>query len=150
MRQLYLSELIATIISCLFILLFTYAGVSKLIDFQNFRIQLGQSPLVSSFATEISILVPLIELLIIITLSVKYLRLFGLFASYMLMVLFTAYIFILLHYSPYIPCSCGGILEKMTWNQHLVFNLFFIFLAGAGIVIMPSGNAHFKRSGYAS
>jgi hypothetical protein len=34
--------------------------------------------------------------------------------------------------SPYLPCSCGGILETMNWKEHLVFNLVFVCLAALG------------------
>ena len=41
---------IIEIICLLYILLFVYAAVSKLLDFENFQVQLGQSPLLSAFA----------------------------------------------------------------------------------------------------
>jgi hypothetical protein len=49
------------------------------------------------------------------------------------MTLFTIYIFILTHYSEYVPCSCGGVLQKMSWNQHQIFNMVFTGLALLGI-----------------
>src|SRR3970040_1025074 len=54
------------------------------------------------------------------------------------MVMFTAYIFIILNYSPFVPCSCGGILEKMGWKEHFIFNFVFIILAAAGIMILAT------------
>ena len=39
----YRSVIVQTA-SCLYILLFVYAAVSKLLDFENFRVQLAQSP----------------------------------------------------------------------------------------------------------
>jgi hypothetical protein len=51
------------------------------------------------------------------------------------MLLFTGYIFIMLKYSSYLPCSCGGVLSNMSWKQHFVFNLAFSALALAGILI---------------
>ncbi|MEJ0031509.1 MAG: MauE/DoxX family redox-associated membrane protein [Bacteroidota bacterium] len=41
------------------------------------------------------------------------------------MVMFTAYIVVITRFSEYTPCSCGGVLEKMSWDQHLVFNIGF-------------------------
>src|SRR5690606_14703009 len=49
------------------------------------------------------------------------------------MVMFTAYIFIILNFSDFVPCSCGGVLEKMSWTQHLIFNVVFIILAGVAV-----------------
>lgn len=127
---------IAVCICYLYILLFTYAAASKLLDFENFRVQLGQSPLLSAFADVVSWLVPIVELLIVVMLVFQQFRLITLFASFSLMLMFTTYIFIILNYSSFIPCSCGGILEKMGWNEHLVFNIIFIILAIIGILII--------------
>lgn len=113
----------------LFILLFVYAAVSKLLDYENFKVQLGQSPMLGSYATFFVWSVPIIELLIAFALSFKFLRRIGLMAAYMLMLMFTAYIYIILHYSSFVPCSCGGVLEKMSWKEHLIFNAVFIVFA---------------------
>ncbi|MBP2283060.1 putative membrane protein YphA (DoxX/SURF4 family) [Flavobacterium sp. CG_23.5] len=122
------------IISYLFIILFSYASFSKLLDYESFTIQIGQSPLISAFAGWVSWSIPSLELLIAALLMFKNTKLPALVASFTLMVMFSAYIFIILHYSEFVPCSCGGILEKMTWNQHLTFNLIFCLLAAFAIV----------------
>lgn len=127
----YITETICL----LFILLFIYASASKLMDFQHFRIQLGQSPLLSAFAEQIAVIVPVSEIIICILLLIPRYKAAGLFAAYGLMVMFTAYIFIILNYTSFVPCSCGGVLEKLGWQSHLVFNLFFIFLALLGIIL---------------
>ncbi|WP_349679936.1 MauE/DoxX family redox-associated membrane protein [Empedobacter sp. UBA7248] len=44
------TPIIQTLICYLFIILFIYTAVSKLIDFENFQIQLAQSPLLSVYA----------------------------------------------------------------------------------------------------
>ncbi|OOG75430.1 MauE/DoxX family redox-associated membrane protein [Flavobacterium sp. A45] len=127
---------IAEFICYLYILLFTYAAVSKILDFENFQVQLGQSPLLSAFAAYISYLVPIIELLIVILFVFPRFRFVALFASFNMMLLFTAYIFIILNFSSFIPCSCGGILEKLGWKEHLLFNIVFIILAILGMLIL--------------
>jgi len=38
------------------------------------------------------------------------------------MTAFTVYIFLILNYSPFVPCSCGGVLEDLGWWEHLWFN----------------------------
>jgi uncharacterized membrane protein YphA (DoxX/SURF4 family) len=128
------------VVCFLYVLLFIYAGTSKLLDFENFRVQLGQSPLLSAFAEWISIVVPVIEFLICILILIPKLRLIGLFAAYGLMAMFTIYIFIILHYTSFVPCSCGGVLEKLSWNQHLIFNIFFVVLAVLAILFHFSNN----------
>lgn len=120
-----------------YILLFTYAAASKLADFENFQVQLAQSPMTSSFAIPISYAVPLSELTIAVLLIGRRWRFTALFLSFALMVLFTAYIYIILNYSAYVPCSCGGVLEDLSWNEHLLFNLAFILLAVLSIALYP-------------
>ncbi|WP_144214048.1 MauE/DoxX family redox-associated membrane protein [Flavobacterium anhuiense] len=123
--------------SLLFVLLFTYAAIAKILDFENFQVQLGQSPLLSSYAIWISYMVPAIELLISLILMIPKFRSTGLYASLSLMAMFSSYIFIMLHFSSFVPCSCGGILEKMSWNVHLIFNLLFVGFALASILMLP-------------
>jgi hypothetical protein len=125
-------------ISFLYILLFVYAGVSKLIEFQNFQAQLGQSPMLSAFAVPVSYMVIVTEFAIAIGLALRSMQLASLYAAYTMMILFTAYIIIILNYSSFIPCSCGGILEKMGWDEHLVFNIVFALLALVAITIMTA------------
>ncbi|GIQ57855.1 hypothetical protein Flavo103_09910 [Flavobacterium collinsii] len=141
---------ILDVICLLFILLFVYAAVSKLLDFESFEVQLGKSPLLSAFASWVSWLVPIIELLIVLLLIIPKFRGIALLAAFSLMTMFTSYIFIVLHYSSFVPCSCGGILEKMSWNAHLVFNIIFMVLAVLAIVIKKSndGLGRFERSNY--
>ncbi|WP_433780476.1 MauE/DoxX family redox-associated membrane protein [Flavobacterium anhuiense] len=121
----YISETICL----LYILLFIYASASKLMDFQHFRIQLGQSPLLSAFADQLAVVVPLSEIIICVLLFIPKYKPAGLFAAYGLMLMFTAYIIIILNYTSFVPCSCGGVLEKLGWKEHLIFNLFFIVLS---------------------
>jgi uncharacterized membrane protein YphA (DoxX/SURF4 family) len=123
----------------LFILLFTYAGFSKLLDYQKFRVQLGQSPLLTAFSGWVAWIIPLVEILISLFLLFPKFRTIALYASFSLMVVFTAYIVAILRFSEFIPCSCGGILQNMTWSTHLKFNLCFVLLA-AGAIMADSQN----------
>jgi uncharacterized membrane protein YphA (DoxX/SURF4 family) len=125
-------------ICLLYILLFVYAAVSKLLDFQNFQAQLGQSPLLSAFTGIVSWVVPIAELFIALLLIFPKYRLAGLFSAFSLMVLFTTYIIIILNFSSFIPCSCGGILEKLGWTEHLIFNIGFILLAVIGTLLLST------------
>jgi len=134
---------ILEVICLLYILLFVYAAVSKILDFENFQVQLGQSPLLSAFASWVSWGVPIIEILIALTLLIPRYRVAGLFAAFSLMILFTSYIIIILNFSSFVPCSCGGILEKLGWSEHLVFNLFFILLAVLGLLLSRLQNNGF-------
>lgn len=111
------------IICYLHIFLFCYAAISKILDFENFQVQVAQSPMLTAYTGPITVMIPIIEILLALLLALPKFRNSALLASYGLMIMFSTYIFIILNYSPYVPCSCGGILEKMDWNQHLIFNL---------------------------
>lgn len=135
---------IVYIICLLYALLFVYAAVSKLLDFENFRTQLGQSPMLSVYAGIISILVPGIEIAIALALLYQRIRFWAILGAFTLMVMFTTYIIIILNFSSFVPCSCGGVLEKMGWTEHLVFNICFIIIALAGI-FLERENVHNKK-----
>lgn len=130
-------DLILEIICFLFIVLFLYAAVSKLLDFDNFRIQLGQSPVLTAFADRVVWIVPALEMIISIMLVSSRSRLLGLYTFVGLMSMFTTYIIIILNFSTYIPCSCGGILENLGWKEHLAFNFCFLLL-GIVAILMSS------------
>jgi len=123
------------IISFLFILLFLYASLSKLLDYQKFSAQIGQSPLLTGFGNTIPGLVIGSEIMVSFLLAIPRFRLIALFIALCLMVMFTAYIVAILNFSTYIPCSCGGVLEKLGWRDHVVFNAVFIFLSLIGVLL---------------
>lgn len=124
----------------LYALLFIYAATSKLLDFSNFQIQIAQSPLLSAYAGVIAPAVIVVEYGIVFLLWKPALRNFGLYMALGLMSAFTVYIYLILNYSDFIPCSCGGILEKMGWTEHLIFNIVFVVLALTALLLSrPAG-----------
>lgn len=123
------------IIGSLLVLLFSYTAISKLTAYETFVRQLSKSPYVEQYASTIAWLIPVTECLIALLLLIKATRLIALFAAFALMLLFTVYIYAMLHYSYYIPCSCGGVLANMSWTQHFWFNVAFTLLALIGIVL---------------
>ncbi len=130
----YSKKHFVLVVAYLYVLLFVYAAVSKVLDFETFTLQLAQSPLLSAYAGVIAWLVPRVEILISIFLMIPRYRSVALYASFFLMVMFTTYIVIILNFSDFIPCSCGGVLEKLGWTEHLIFNIVFIVLAALAIL----------------
>ncbi|WP_073294394.1 MauE/DoxX family redox-associated membrane protein [Chryseobacterium polytrichastri] len=122
------------------VLLFCYAGISKMLDFENFQVQLAQSPLLSAYAGFISYAVIGIEFIIVLLLCLKNIRLIGFYLSFGIMISFTVYIYLILNYSDFIPCSCGGILEKLGWTEHMIFNIICVLMALGGIYIVEHQN----------
>lgn len=132
MKQIHYQRIIE-IIAAIFILLFTYAAISKLFDYNAFKNTLYFSPLLSSYAAVLAWGLPVVELIISGLLFIPHKRETGLYASFALMLILTIYLAYMVLYSPHLPCSCGGVLQQMTWPQHLWFNIGFTILAAAGI-----------------
>jgi uncharacterized membrane protein YphA (DoxX/SURF4 family) len=130
-----LKKNIVDSIAVLFIILFLYTGISKLIDFTVFKEQIATSSLLAPVAAFITFMVPATEFLVALMLAIPRWRLKGLYASTALMVSFTIYIIGVLLFNKEIPCSCGGVIEALSWNQHIAFNALFIALGFGGLII---------------
>ena len=129
------KNIIVEIICILFMLLFAYGAVSKLVDYEAFKTQLGQSPLLSPYVGVVAWFIPAIEILITILFFFTATRSVALYSSYTLMVVFTSYIIAITRFSDYVPCSCGGVLQHLTWDQHLILNFGFVFLSLTAIIL---------------
>ena len=128
-------NLIIEIIAALLILLFVYAAVMKLSDYHQFKDQLEHSPQLYLYAGFISWSIPLAELLIALMLTLQKTRFTGLILSLLLMLAFTIYVSYVLYFARQVPCACGGVLSRMTWKQHFIFNLIYTGIALAGVLI---------------
>lgn len=126
------------IIRFLLILLFVYAAAIKLLEYNKFVVQLGLSPLVPSFLHQVAWSIPAIELVTAVALLFEKTLKTGLYASLCIMSVFTLYIIGIFTVASHIPCSCGGILESLTWTDHLIFNIVFVFISASGVVLINS------------
>ena len=127
---------LADLISFFLILMFTYGTASKLIDFRSFRMQMLIQPVPKWSVSYLVILVPLTEVITIVFLLFKKTKTAGFYASACLMLLFTVYVGLAMSGAfGSIPCSCGGVIGKLNWQQHFAFNLIFLSLSIYGIVI---------------
>lgn len=122
------NQFFVRLIAALYIFLFTYTAISKLMDPGGFRIALAQSPLIGSWYKQWAVILPITELLIAILLFFPRTRFSGLVVSTSLMVVFTMYIGYMLLFASHLPCSCGGVIDSMSWHHHLVFNGVWIVL----------------------
>ncbi|SEL75637.1 hypothetical protein SAMN04488505_1021030 [Chitinophaga rupis] len=129
------------IICSLLIILFVYTGLNKLLDYEKFRFELGRSPFLQDLAPFIARTLPVGELMIALLIILKRTRLLGVYLSFALMALFTGYIWLMLHDANDLPCSCGGVLAAMSWNDHLIFNIAFTVLALIAILLQDRINA---------
>lgn len=116
------------IAAVLMIMLWTYAAVSKFADYHRFvdQIKLAPVPLMQLLGPTLGWLVPLTEVILIPLLWVKRSRVIGLYLSFLLLLIFEIYIAAMLLSGLELPCTCGGLISKLQWNEHLIFNGFFM------------------------
>lgn len=109
--------------------LFLYTACSKILDHARFLNGLQRVELIGKFATYVAWLVPAVEILIAVLLLVPKTYKWGLCGFSSLMILFTCYILGMLFWATNLPCHCGGAIEKLSWTQHVWFNLAFVGLS---------------------
>lgn len=139
------TDIIIGLICFLLAFLFTYTAVSKLGNHDGFVMQLFKAPVIGKYREIVSWMLPISELIVAILLVFKTTQLTALYISLGMLVLFTIYLGWMLLFSKNLPCNCGGVINKMTWKQHIVFNLGFIVLAMLGIVLtLKNSRKYFK------
>ncbi len=126
---------IVEITAALFILLFVYTGIMKLNDRNIFQFVISKSPLIGNWSAFLSMSLPIVELITAFLLFLPATKKTGLWISLLLMIVFSIYIGYMVLFSPHLPCSCGGVLKQLTWNQHLAFNIVFTSFAALSIWI---------------
>lgn len=134
------KSVLVEVIALFFVVLFLYTGVSKLMELTVFEEQLYESPILAPIAPVVAWGLPVVEFIISILLFFPRYRLKGLYLTFILMTLFTAYIITLFTISPELPCSCGGIIEALSWKGHIVFNSLLILLSFAAIRMQKAIN----------
>ena len=139
------KERVVDIIAFLFIILFVYTAASKFLRFEYFGGVIAQTPLLEPYTGLIQWAVPLSEILVSILLATNRHRIIGLYASLILMLLFTGYIAGILKFSTRLPCACGGVIEKLGWTNHLLFNIGFTLLSILGIWLERKGRKKSSR-----
>lgn len=128
-----MKKRISEIMGALLILLFAYTATSKLFAFHRFESVLRSAPLIGYHARLFAALIPAVEWVVVLLLLQPLSRKSGLIASGLVLIVFTVYMAFMVFTDPSLPCSCGGVIQQLSWKQHIVFNLLFIAIAAAGI-----------------
>lgn len=122
-----IKKYLAPIFHYLVFVIFLYSALSKLINFDLFVNNLDKSPFFTNIDSSlIAGLIIGIEFVIPGLLFFDQTAKLGYLLSFSLFFLFTGYIILMMKISPYLPCSCGGFLESLSWTQHIYFNIFFM------------------------
>lgn len=93
------------------------------------------SPYLKSMAEWLTWVIIAVEILIVILLSIPQARFWGLFSTFLLMMIFTVYIGWMLSTQSRLPCSCGGILKELSWQFHLILNITLTFLVAFAVIV---------------
>jgi len=124
----------AEILCFVFILLFGYTAMSKFLDHENFKTQLVYATANNVIGRLLSYLIPAGEFIVAGLLCFGRTKLIGLYLFCGMLCSFSVYIIYLMLSERQLPCTCGGMLSKMTWTQHLIFNACFM-VAGIAVII---------------
>jgi hypothetical protein len=128
------------------ILLFVYAALSKLFLYSVYVGDLKRSPFIAPYASYLSLTLPILELAISALLIVERTRLIALWGAFILMLLFTGYVALIIGVVNGKPCTCGGLIRKLSWGQHLALNIFYTILSITGIWLQKAQAAAWQRN----
>jgi putative oxidoreductase len=128
------------IVSALFIFLFVYTALNKFLAVEDLKFVLKDYPLIGSLSEVIAWGLPIIELFVSVLLLYPKSKLIGLFCSLLLMTGFTLYLGYMLTFTTDKPCTCGGMLQQLSWPQHIIFNISFIILSVIAIRLYISNS----------
>ncbi|HVU56043.1 MAG TPA: MauE/DoxX family redox-associated membrane protein [Puia sp.] len=136
------KTMVVDLISCLYICLFLYTGLFKLVNNLDFKNTLNHQPLFRHYEQLVAIVIPILELLIALALLMPFfkqadaLQKWGLRIGTSLMALFSIYVAYMLISTPHaLPCSCGGIIRQLNWHHHLYFNATVTILGILAIIL---------------
>lgn len=141
MKKTFIHNILLPGIRLVLTITFLYATFSKGMDYPEFILQIRKSPLLEPFPPQlIGISVLAVETGIALLLSFPRTVLAGLYGSFFLMLLFSVYVTVLYFGYPNAPCSCGGILGRMSYPVHIGFNVFMTGAALCGILFYKRTN----------
>ncbi|MBD1429789.1 MauE/DoxX family redox-associated membrane protein [Sphingobacterium litopenaei] len=111
----------------LLLILWIPVSISKIFDFENFRISILNQPFNKNIAHIVIYTLPSLEIFVVVLLLIKRTRLIGLLLSGFLLSIFTGYIGLaLLDTWKKMPCGCGLIISTLNWKEHFLINIFFL------------------------
>ena len=135
------TQVFINVVAALYIILFMYTGIYKIVRHSVFYLQLSSHRLLDGIYPIVSWTVPIVEIAVSLLLAFSVTRIKGIWASMILMTMFTIYLIYMMITSPKLPCSCGGIINLLSWNQHVIVNVSYILLSITALFL------HYKKDG---
>lgn len=137
-----------SIMNYFLVILFLYAGLTKILEGNLFYQNLLGSPVIENdtIATLTSWLAPLLEILTSILLMSRKTRNKGFYLACFLLIIYTLYLLDLLFFSTGIPCTCRAFFQFLDWYGHLYFTIGCMLLVMLNIIIYS--NKHLSTPFY--
>jgi putative oxidoreductase len=124
------NRLICTITIYLNFGIFFYSGIDKTIHFEEFVNSFSKSQFApQNYVALLSAIIVILEIGLSLLLFVEKARKLALIGFGFLSLAFSIYISLMKFYSPYLPCSCGGIIDLLSWNEHLILTISLFLLS---------------------
>lgn len=123
-------------ITLFFMALWTIIAINRFGEFHLFMSSMRSQPLANWINETLILWVPVTELLAALLLCFNTTRKIGMYLSCFLMLSYSLYVLLILSkVLGNIPCSCSSPIPKLSWVQHLWFNLSLTGLAGLWIYL---------------
>ena len=139
--MIYRREIFIEGVVFMLILLWVYTSLSKILVFNQFKVQMSMQTVPNFSKPVLPYFLPLAELFLATLLMSRVTRIMGLWLSSFFMIVFTGYILLVITGSfGRVPCSCGGIFEKLGWTAHFIVNLIILlFTLTASFISLKKG-----------
>lgn len=104
--------------------LYMYTGWAKFMNLSTFIRGNSKIPHLGQYAKLIGYGIPSLEIVLAILLVIPVYRIkrFALWTSTLLMAIFIIYLSLMVKFAENKLCDCGGVIESMGWEAHIVFN----------------------------
>ncbi|WP_461789462.1 MauE/DoxX family redox-associated membrane protein [Pedobacter sp.] len=146
-----LRKIIIEILVMAMTVLFLYAGITKLMNIHFFELQLKLSPWISNFNRILAWALPSFEIAIAVMLLIggKF-RTLALYCFGSSLLVFSIYISVVLISGRKAPCSCGGLIQKLSWTEHISLNLSFVVISiiTLQLIIQEKASIQTSKSSY--
>ncbi|QES87615.1 MauE/DoxX family redox-associated membrane protein [Rhizosphaericola mali] len=137
-----IRKLIEEFICGSLVLMFLYTALEKLLNINQFHVYIGNQAIPRYLMPAITYSIPIIELIAAVLIIAGKTRRSGLYISVILMSIFSLYVFlVILGVFQKQPCNCGDLIQHLSWNEHMVFNLLFTGLSIIVIYMNKNSNS---------
>lgn len=108
--------------------IYMYTGWAKFMSMAAFIKGNSKIPYLGQYAKLIGYGIPSLEIMlaILLVIPVYWIKRAALWASTVLMILFTVYLSLMVKFVEHKLCHCGGVIESMGWKTHIAFNIIWV------------------------